>query len=91
MEKPQSKTRTIYNLFEVLRYANEEVEDFKDKIWEFLCDESYIKNDTCVYIPFENFLEEEEYYGEDVIKGVKFLIKEMPEILDEDILFEVSW
>lgn len=90
MNKPQSKTVTIYDLHEILKYVENEFEGFFDEMWKVLCEDGYIKNDICTYIPFEDFTDM-EYYKEVVVLGVEYLMRSLPEIFKDNVLFKISW
>lgn len=91
MNKPKKyEARPYYDLLEVLDYIDTKIPRFKDKIWDKMCDEYYINNDTITsLIDFQDFVEDD--MDETIKEGVDVLFKEFPDIKNEEVDFKICW
>lgn len=90
MKKPIPDIKTIveYDIFEVLDYVDYTYPGFRDRVWDILCDDYYIHNDTTIKIDFSNL----QYYKEDLVTcGCKFLYQQMPELQKHEAVFKICW
>lgn len=78
------------DLLDLLSYIDKKVTRFNDVMWDKLCEDYYITNDTCRYIDFEKYLTE-DYYSDIIVEGVKMMFDEFPELKNDNIRFNIYW
>lgn len=90
MDKPIKNKIEYYDLLQILHYIDSKVPDFENEIWNIMCDECYIKNDTITLNPidFHEFLDVE---NEVIKEGLNVLFKEFPDIKNKEVNFKIYW
>lgn len=91
MEKLESYTRNVYDIFEVLDFVDNKIKGFRDQMWDILCEYNYIHNDTFVDIPFITFIEEAEEYSSIICEGLNIIKTELSYILESGTIFQIYW
>ena len=94
--KPRKHNVKYYDLLEILSYIDDKVSNFKDTLWDYMCDGDYIENDTITIYPidFQEFLEK-DYISDNerkiIEEGVKVLFEEFPDIENREVNFKICW
>jgi hypothetical protein len=90
MNKPNYRTLTFLDFFEVKEYLRETRNvDLRLRVWDFLIDFSGLRNDSYVWCPP---YEDDDYMDDlesELVNDLRVLYEEFP---DEDgLMFHVSW
>lgn len=53
-QKPQSFSKTLYDLLDVLHYMDKKYPGIEDRVWELMCDHYDVRNHSVTNIYFSN-------------------------------------
>lgn len=90
MDKPIKNKIEYYDLLQILHYIDSKVPNFENEIWNIMCDECYINNNTITLNPID-FHEFFDVKNEVIKEGLNVLFKEFPDIKNKEVNFKVYW